>query len=192
VSAWTARSALKTAESMGNSVKTRRAEEIVASFPGPVMLPTARRKWFELEFCMFAALFSLFAGLNAKSNHIVGILGAVFFGSIALRWITARVFPGTASLLLDADGLVIKRSFGSRRFHWREIDNFHIWIFTGLGFRKPFVVIETKTAPLRFGDKISATIGLGNYALLAEQYGIPADDLLKIMKAWRDLAVVPK
>lgn len=92
------------------------------------------------------------------------------------RGLLLLLVPGTGRLTLDADGFEIGGIFGSRRTHWRDVHAFDIRKRSARNAKIEEVVFTKPGA----ADVAGA---------LPSNYGLPLQDLLRLMEAWRGRAV---
>jgi hypothetical protein len=162
--------------------RMREVEQILASFPGPVVLyaGTLRKLLMLAIFLAFTAfcIWTVVAGrtriLHGVYDTIMGPIAVVVFAVLTVRSLILLLVPSAASLTLDADGFAINGIFRTKRRSWRDVS----------GFRT---------------QKVSAGIALVTYDLLPskktvplmDSYGQPKDDLAWLLEEWRKRALAP-
>lgn len=152
--------------------------------PGPAMLTPSRRPWWMMAIgggalCAGSLLGVVFGGDTAA------IFLAVLFGCCAVLG-AIMLLPGANSLRLDADGFEVEHLFRKRRYRWDDVSGFAVRNVGQYDDR----LVSFDTAPevsRNLWDRINgALIGKGGY--LPGTYGMAADDLAKLMTAWKKSA----
>jgi hypothetical protein len=164
-------------------------KDILARFPGPITLVPSREKWWSLT--VLAAFFTFLSALMLTLlSPAVGFRGdMILMLGIALCGFGTVIgvfmlLPGGVSLRLDLDGFEITRFFHKQRFNWNEVSDFDIWIFKDDGL----VLFKAAKSRLSGFEKLNAALSGGRNGYLPDTYGLVAEDLLRIMKTWQNLA----
>lgn len=158
------------------------ADQLLSRFPGPVTLYPARMKW--LVVLLVTSLFTAAASWMVSRGVPNGWLALALAGP---GWIASAIqlVPGTAALTLDGDGFEVKAWALRRRSRWADVTRFIAKAPPGTRTKVVFYSNrERKNAVL---GKINA-LACGDTAALPDTYGVPADDLARLMSLWRDRA----
>ncbi len=161
-------------------VKFATHDDILASFPGPIILRPSRKKWLRLT--IGAVCLTVIGGLLSFRGDIIGLLGTAFFGICTVVGVIT-LLPGASSLRLDENGFEFARFFRTSKFHWSDVAAFDVWTFRGKGL----VVFKVTKPRLSVLDKINTALA-GRNGYLPDTYGMATEDLVRLMTAWRDLA----
>jgi hypothetical protein len=162
-----------------------RVDALLAQYPGPVRLASRPAKWLLAGVCsvVLLALNWFFVLPQGGSLYtMAGWLGIAVFAFAAVGAL-GNLVPGVAYLKLDPDGFESKTMFGRKRVPWKVASNFRAE-GSALGRRVAFDIYTNE--PPRSG--------LFNYlirrmATVNDNYGMPPDDLARLMNAWRAKAV---
>jgi hypothetical protein len=164
---------------------------LLARFPGPLTLCGDRRKWtIMLVGGLVFAIGSGFVALEPRqSPSIVAIawLGVVFFGLGTLASAITLFIPAASGLTLDRDALVARSLFRTSRSAWKQSHGFTV-CEVGPG-RHRMVGYENTAVTGKLSDWNRQTYGRN--CALPDTYGLSADDLAKLLNAWRDRACPP-
>jgi hypothetical protein len=161
-------------------------DEILAKFPGPVMLYRSRGKW--LLILAVCIVFVASGVVMITGGLALGWLVAAFFGfGIVISGL--MLLPGSGSLKLERDGFEttsLRRRFRTR---WADTDGFAaIALPIPHTFQKLVAYDDVKAVG---GDLAEAnTAMIGRNAALPDTYGLSADDLASLMMRWRARAMV--
>jgi hypothetical protein len=154
----------------------------VAKFPGPLTLfpsrEKAKRSLMILGTCTIIGLVMSFKGA------LLGILGAAVFGAGTLLCVI-RQLPGASSLRLDEHGFEVTSHFHKRKYRWSEVTDFSAWTFLS----NSMVVFKAVKLHLGILGKMNAALAGGRNGFLPDTYGMAADDLVRLMTAWRNSAM---
>ena len=113
-----------------------------------------------------------------------GILGTAVSGAGTLLCVI-RQLPGASSLRLDEHGFEATSHFRKRTYRWSEATDFSTWTFLSSS------MVVFKAAKLHLGilGKMNAALAGGRNGFLPDTYGMAADDLVRLMTAWRNSAM---
>ena len=163
-------------------------EEILARFPGPVMLTMSLPRRL-LGLAIFAALAGFMAWLllgesdrnryfHGGVDLFIGWLSLAVIGLFAIRSLILLLVPRTASLTLDRDGFVIGQVLRRIGVAWRDASEFRV---------------ETKLAR---GGKLTQVVcdvaGANARRVVPPLYGlrqVHTEALAALMNAWRERAL---
>lgn len=158
------------------------SEKILARFPGPVRLYPSRL--FIVGILLLSVGGVIVLGFYVSGNYRVHANGAygtfmswasiVVLATLAVALLIPLLFPKTICLILDAHGFEIHRFVKSERVQWRDIRGFDTrkqWV--GRGTIEQVVFVTAKGG-----------------GALPNNYGLGLQDLLHLMKAWREQAAV--
>lgn len=177
-------------------IDVRQVDAILERFPGPVALYVSRlRTLVGLALCVGLAVFFawlLFAEYPQTRGYISGSYGTIMawasialWGALAIRCVSLLLFPGVASLTLDADGFEIGYVFRRVRLPWRGVSDFRVetTYWRGrIGGPLTQILYEDLTADAERRGAAKVT------RVLPEVYGRPRlhrDDLARLMNEWR-------
>ena len=173
---------------------------ILARFPGPVVLYISRRRIVCMLVIYLAALglmfWLLFSEQARTREYISGwhdiamvCVSILFWGGLALRAVLMLLFPGAASLKLDAGGFEVGHVFRRIRLPWRDVSEF---------------CVKTRYLfPLKIGGPVDQVIYEGLNAsdgqsepkpprVLPDLYGQPRirrEELVGLLNEWRRRAL---
>src|SRR5262245_18812447 len=157
----------------------REVEQILGSFPGPVMLYAGTlRKLLMLVLFLALAVFCIWTVVAGRTrilhgvyyDTIMGYVASAIFAVLTVRSLILLLAPSAASLTLDADGFALNRIFQSRRTSWREVSGFRVQ--KGPAGRM-LVMYDALPADAEPQHRVMIADTLS----LAENYGQPKDDL---------------
>jgi hypothetical protein len=173
-----------------------KAKEILGRFPGPVTLYPSKLKWgsiFVTMICIGAlGVWSLIwdeyepaIGVNRHTFEgafliIVGSVGAVLAGC---GLVTNSMF-----LALDATGFVCRTVWPHMRCSWRDTDRFttvDVMLYRVMVHR---VAFDDATRNAGFWSTLTRGV-YGRNNQLPDAYGLPAEDLARLLTAWRERAL---
>jgi hypothetical protein len=160
-----------------------KVSDLLANFPGPVTLFPSRKKWV-LVF-LVGALFAVGGILMIRDGDSSGWFVAGFFGVVAVTSL-AVMLPGAGDLTLDRDGFAAKSLFRGYRTRWVDTQGFESSAIPPSHQR--LVVYDDLTQTPRTLTRINVSI-TGRNAALGDTYGLSADDLARLMTAWRERAL---
>lgn len=160
----------------------RRVDSLLAHYPGPVRLTPDTRKWLIMiaGLVAFGAIIGggLLRGGGVSIYTMAGWLLIVIFAFIIVNAI-GNLVPGVAHLKLDAEGFETKTLFGARTVPWKIVSNFRA---EGSNVARRVAYDVYTNEPPRsalFNFLINRQRGL------ADNYGVPHDDLARLMNAWQ-------
>jgi len=160
-------------------------EKILGRFPGPVRLYPSRL-WAVgmLLLSIVLVIFLCFyvsGKLGSTRPHgaydtFMSWFSLVGLAALAVAFLIQLLFPKTICLILDADGFEIHRFAKSERVRWHDAQSF-----------------DTRIIPLPRSnlERVVFETAKGSGAL-PNNYGLGLQDLLRLMKAWRERAVSKK
>jgi hypothetical protein len=168
-------------------------DTILARFPGPVTLHPSRRK-FLVAFVLCLG-FTAFCVYLLTSGHLFGWqdrtmawLSAVFFVVLMARALILLLVPSAAGLMLDDLGFEIGGIFRRRRAVWRDVSGFRVEASEQPG-KDPSIVYEVRrpgAPPQPHGGPTTAP------RMLLDNYGLPPEELVRLMNDWRGRALAQK
>lgn len=132
---------------------------------------------------IFSGCFAIIGVLMTSNGDIVGLLCGIFFGLCAV--IGAISLMRAGALELDKDGFAYTPLLGgSRKFRWIEVKDFGVYRVR----RAKFVAFNEEN-PWHYRLAGVNTALTGRNAALPDTYGLPAEELARLMNSWRKLAV---
>ena len=156
---------------------------ILARFPGPVRFTPSPRKWL-LVLAGCAAFVAGGIGLLSE-NAVVAWSCIVFFG-LGVVVAGTMLLPGSAGLVLDADGFEVTNFFRRTRTHWQDASDFTMAVVPPAA-HKLIVYDNAKIRGSRLGE-INTRLS-GRNSGLPNSYRMKPEDLAQVMAAWRRRAV---
>jgi hypothetical protein len=163
-----------------------RVDDLLAQYPGPVRLTPSPGKWllFIAGSVAFMALIWFFL-LRPGGVSLYTMAGWLVIALFAFNIIGAlgNLLPGVAYLKLDADGFETKTLFGAKTVPWKIVSNFRA---EGSNVSRRVAYDVFTNEPPRsalFNFLINRQRGL------ADNYGVPHEDLARLMNEWRAKAV---
>lgn len=177
-------------------VGMRQAETILERFPGPVTLHVGRRRRlvglaFSLAVTVvFAWIWIANPGPQYRSyDWVMMPVTILLFGGLTIRAVILLLFPGSASLTLDANGFEIGHVFRRIRLPWRGVSGFRVettkW---RSGFGGPLRQIMYDALDTSAERRGSAKVA----RVLPEIYGLPrlrGYEFAWLMNEWRQRAL---
>jgi hypothetical protein len=158
-----------------------KADDILARFPGPVMLTPSRRKWILI--LLISAGFTAIGIWMVARGDTTGWFPLAFFGLCTVAGVIA-LLPGAGGLRLDRDGFAVTSLFRSHTYRWHDTSGFAVTRISG----NKMVVFDDVNAAGR--AIASVNVGLvGRNAGLPDTYGLGADALAELLTFWRARAV---
>ena len=115
----------------------------------------------------------------------------VFFAALSILGV-GMLLPGASALKLDEEGFEATKYFRSHRARWRDVKNFRTVVLT-----PPTIALVPGSTELVVYDDIKSTDGImatvnrafsGHNAYLPDTYGIPGEELARLMGWWRERA----
>src|SRR5712692_10367733 len=160
-----------------------RVGELLARFPGPLTLYPSRRKWLlVLAGCTAFTAGGYFMIQDQASGgwYVLVVFGV---GSVIAA---VMLLPGAGRLALDRHGFTCTSLFKSHRVRWQDAGD--------------FAPVQVPPANIRLVGYDDATVAgrriaainvelTGRNAALSDTYGLSADDLARLMAAWRERAL---
>jgi len=180
----------------GDDAARRQVDGILARFPGPVTLYVSR-PWRLFGLALNLAVTAIFASIWIAKlgpqyrayDWIMLSVAILFFGTLAIRAVILLLFPGAATLTLDAEGFEIGRIFDRIRMPWRGVSEFRVETPYWDG-RIGGSLTQIRYEPL---DADAGGRGSTKRArVLGEFYGQPRlrrDELARLMNEWRRRAL---
>jgi hypothetical protein len=177
-----------------------RVSDLLAQFPGPLTLRPSRWKWL-----MLLAVGGAFAGagladnINSGSAHAWSWLGVAFFGALTVGAAIA-IFVADLRITLDADGFVLRVGKRSERWHWIDVADIAVAAYApgmrGATLRRRIGFNDVRPAKGKsqiVGELVSRAVTGRDCALPdaygASSYGLPMEDLARLMSQWRERAI---
>lgn len=160
------------------------ADAILARFPGPVTLYVSpKKKLGALILCIGFTAFCVYLLVAERSGSgwytAMAWFSTAMFGGLTVRAAILLLRPGCASLTLDADGFEIGHVFRRIRSLWRDASGFRMQE-DDAELRR--VMFEALAAGHRRGTKKVSR-------MLPDNYGLPKDELARLLAAWRERAL---
>ncbi len=170
-----------------------KAEAILARFPGPVTLRVNRLKMLPLlaGSLVFVACGILLIGFvkDDPEATVAGIASVVFFGACALIG-AVMLLPGAGSLTLDVRGFEVCSLFRRNRIAWPQASRFTVATLSLPGSKRPMVGYDhdgLKGAGADFSRN-----AIGRNAALPDTYGLPVEELARLLTEWRERALMQR
>lgn len=165
----------------------RRAEALLAQYPGPVTLHASWQQWTAvLVFCAAAAIVGVYAAVTQPtSDDVLGYwLAAAFFGSGALISL-ALLWRGGNSLTLTADGFQWLEILLRVSVSWEHASRFEAFDDSIDGGWLPNMRV-------RFHLDYPGTPLPDPDVTVPDRYGLKAEELAWLLNAWRAKALDAK
>ena len=174
------------------AVKT--ADDVLARFPGPVTLRVNRLKMLallagSLAFVVGGILLIVFVKDDPEAVA-TGIACALFFGACAVV-VAVMLLPGAGSLTLDAGGLEVCSFFRRNRIAWPQASRFTVATLSLPGGNKKPMVGYDHDGLKGFGADFSRN-AIGRNAALSDSYGLPLEELARLLTEWRERALAQR
>jgi len=174
------------------AVKT--ADAILARFPGPVILRVNRLKMLallagSLAFVVCGILLIVFVNDDAEAVA-AGMACVLFFGACAIAG-AVMLLPGAGSLTLDAGGLEVCSLFRRNRIAWPQASRFTVAALSLPGGNKKPMVGYDHDGLTGYGAEFSRD-AIGRNAALPDGYGLPLEDLARLLTEWRERALAQR
>lgn len=169
------------------------ADALLAHFPGPITLRVNRLKMLgmlaiSLTFVATGIFLIVFVKGDPEA-FIAGIASVLFFGACALV-AAVMLLPGAGSLTLDIKGLEVCSLFRRNRIAWPHASAF---IATSLSLpdgKKPMVGYDHDG--LKGPGADFSRNAIGRNAALPDTYGLPTEELARLLTAWRERALAQR
>ncbi len=170
-------------------------EELVARFPGPIILEISKAKWWLMivlgSVMTIASVFVAVIAFQAMSvgqsgagvGFAISVFGILFFG---LAPVLGANLIHDGSLQIDGNGFSFRRLF-RKRYRWTEVTNFGVARSSNAG-----VVFKTSKQGRNIWARINAFYADGRDGRLPETYGLQAEELVQLMTAWQSSAAAPQ
>jgi hypothetical protein len=177
-----------------------RVSNLLAQFPGPLILRPSKWKW--LGFLAVAGLFTasgIVQNVESGSAGILSWVGVAFFGLLTVCAAIA-IFIADFSMLLDGDGFTLRVARRSERWRWIDVGDFAVVQYLpgmqGAGLRKRVGFNDKrldKGTSQRVGERLSIVL-TGRECALPDAYGssafgLPMEDLARLMSQWQERAI---
>jgi hypothetical protein len=162
-------------------------EDTFRKFPGPISLPSPVKWWNAVLIgCALVILSILLRYLADEGTELTLWIVAMALFSIGCIAIGATLFlrPG-ACLRLDKNGFEVVGPLRKQQFRWSEVSDFGVWSRN----KSSFVAFNSANRRLTVSDRLNVALTGGKNAMLPDSYGMPADDLVQLMIAWRNSAL---
>jgi hypothetical protein len=176
--------AIRDGQKMSDSVAS-----ILHRFPGPVTLHSSRRKW-GLMLLGGVGIIGLAVFLLQHDQTLYDQIifwSAIPFGAFGILVSIKTLLPGSSKLTLDSRGFEITKFFRSRRISWADASGFQIfsnpYLRYGVG-----VVFDNGKQTHSIVTSMNVSLA-GRNAYFPDTYGLAADDLVRLMNQWRELAL---
>jgi len=169
-------------------------DAILARFPGPVTLRISRIKMLvllvgSLAFVACGVLLIVFVK-NDPEAVVAGIASVLFFGACAAIG-AVMLLPGAGSLTLDAGGFEICSFFRRNRIAWPQASRFTVATLSLPGGNKKPMVGYDQDGLKGFGADYSRD-AIGRNAALPDGYGLPLEELARLLTEWRERALMQR
>ncbi len=158
-----------------------KVEEILARYPGPVMLRPSRRKW--LLVLLGGAIFTAGGIWMVQDSADGGWFVLTFFGLVTIA-AAVMLLPGAGGLTLDAEGFGWTSLFRPHRTRWQDASDFA----AARMYQTQGVFYEDAAYKSTGLGQISRSIA-GRSAGLPDTYGLSASSLADLMTRWRARAL---
>ncbi|HEX2217031.1 MAG TPA: hypothetical protein VHG27_10135 [Xanthobacteraceae bacterium] len=167
----------------------RQVDVILEKFPGPVTLYVSRRKkLLALVVCLAFTAFMLWLVNNPRErllrphwyDFVMAWVSLAFFGALTLRAVFLLAWPRSASLTLDANGFEIGYVLWRRRFAWHGVRAFRGDKWGAWYLPVKYEELDPDAGPR---DPLART------RALPDHYGLPREDLVWLLSAWRERAL---
>jgi hypothetical protein len=164
--------------------------EILARFPGPVMLLPSRKKWLGiLLLCVVFVAIAVWMILTGDSSDQLDAWGALAFFGVGAVICVVALLPGAGGLKLDRETFKFTNLYRTQSMRWQDTSGFITAKIPPA--RKEFVVFDDVNAKKRMLAKFNVGL-IGRNSGLPDTYGLSATDLANLMAQWRDRAVTRK
>lgn len=152
----------------------------------PAMLAPSRKPWLMMAVGGGVLCAGSLLGVT-MGGDTAAIFLAVLFGCCAVLG-AIMLLPGANSLRLDADGFEVEHLFRKKRYRWDDVSGFAM---RNVGqYDDKLVSFDTPPEVRRnLWDRINGAL-IGKSAYLPGTYGMPADDLAKLMTDWKNSATL--
>jgi hypothetical protein len=159
------------------------AAEIIARYPGPiVLLPDVRKwRWF-LAFNLAFVAVGLVMMAQGQRN---GIYVVIAFGLIA-AFLAMVALPGAARLIVERDGFTATVVYRGRFTRWSDVSEFQVAQMARSGQQ---VVVYDDASLVEGSHVMSGSKIAGHNSALPGSYGQSAADLARILNHWRSRAL---
>jgi hypothetical protein len=114
-------------------------------------------------------------------QRVVGWVGVAFFG-LGLFVFAAQFVQGASSLTLDPEGFTVVSLWRRRRYHWREVQDFHV---RAVG-QQVMILFDVPADGGRAARTSRALFGVSHG--LPDSYGLRPEQLAAFMALVRDWA----
>jgi hypothetical protein len=176
--------------------KSPSSEDTIASFPGPVVLYSSRRKLLFLAcFEIVTILTSLFAvviGLSypeARFAVYIGLAGLLYSVGLGIK-LAALSSSKAISLRLTSSVFEVTAGLQKRTFLWTQVSDFDVFASRRSSAKVVFRYDGPHRSSFRVGlDWLDAAFARGRNAYLPDTYGLRTADLVRVLTTWRELAV---
>jgi hypothetical protein len=171
-----------------------KVDAILARFPGPVTLRVSRLKMLallagSLAFVVGGILLIVFVKDDPEAV-IAGMACVLFFGACAVIG-AVMLLPGAGSLTLDVGGLEVCSLFRRNRIAWPQASRFTVATLSLPGGNKKPMVGYDHDGLKGFGADFSRD-KIGRNAALPDSYGLPLEDLARLLTEWRERALAQR
>jgi hypothetical protein len=168
----------------------RQVDIFLERFPGPVTLYHGwQKKLAGFVILLGLAVFSvclLFSDrIDGWYETMMTVLSIVVCSALTARCAVMLLFPGTASLRLDADGFTVCGIFKDVRADWRDVSGIRVDARNRMQMR--LVTYEVLAPNTRSPGGVTRIT-----RLLSSNYRLALDDLAALMKEWQQRAIREK
>ena len=181
-----------------SELRMDRTSELLARFPGPIVLRSSKWKWLGL-----AALAGSFtAGGVGDAMNSAGIsdwIGVAFFGLGAVAFAWMALFANFR-MILDEDGFGWRGGRLSERWRWTDVGDFAVVEYApqmrGASLRKRIGFNDKRSAKSlsqTMGEGITSAM-TGRDCFIFDAYGfssfsLPMEDLARLLSQWQQRAM---
>ncbi|MBM3530482.1 MAG: hypothetical protein FJX62_20560 [Alphaproteobacteria bacterium] len=158
------------------------AAAIVARYPGPIVLKPDVRKW--RLFLAFNLAFVAIGLVMLAQGHRNGLYVAIAFGIIAL-FLSMVALPGAARLIVERDGFKATVMYRGKFTRWADVSEFQV---AQMASGRQFVIVFDDATLNDGGHVMAGTKIAGRNSALPGAYGLPAEDLARVLNHWRSRA----
>jgi hypothetical protein len=149
----------------------------------PIALVPSRKQWWVMV--IGGGVFFVIALLGVTlGGDTAAIIVAAFAGFWAVLG-AIMLLPGANSLRLDENCFEIEHFFRRKKFRWSDVSDFEV---RRVGeFNGEIVAFDTTESHLGLWERINGAM-IGKKRYLPNTYGMTAEDLAKLLTAWKKSA----
>jgi hypothetical protein len=162
-------------------------DDILAQFPGPIVLRSSRRKtlFILIGSIAFFALGIFFLGHEVSlKTTIGGWVLVVLFGICIIACAIHLVAPGVSALHLHREGFNYTSIFRRASFTWSDTKDFEVWT----SHNNKLVAFDNFHSKKSWLKSVDTAL-MGRNTGLPGTYGVSAEDLVTVLNKWRERAL---